>query len=315
MGALGKASGKLILFGEHAAVYGYPAVGVSLPEETTVRLEDVPPAGRVQDSPPGAERGDIAELLARMWKTVQPEGPHPGFSVHIESSVPRGVGFGSSAALCVALARSLLAVAGYKRDRTEIEQAWTLAHEGERFFHGTPSGVDTGISALGGTVVLRPRPPGLPEFERLPATALHLVAGAVRREEDTAFHVGGIASRIRSGDSAARSCIDELGEISAEAVVLLRSGHPPADELGKLAAAAMARLRKLGLSTPGLEAVLDAAQRAGALGSKLSGAGGGGAFYAIAPDSESASSVADRIESAARTAGIELVGGLRVVHT
>jgi mevalonate kinase len=314
MGGVGRAFGKLILFGEHAAVYGHPAVGISLPEQTTVRLEDRGATGWGLDAIPPGDRDSAARVLERME-------PHlPGIilrrnrTVHIESSVPRGVGFGSSAALCVAFARALLQNAGEDPDAIDTDRVWALAHEAEHAFHGRPSGVDTGLSLLGGTCILQPNRRGLPGYTIIPCRGIVIVTGAVRRDETCAALIRGLAERMKSGDLAVKSLIDELGEISLYAArVLYAEGKESARYLGALADAAMGRLRALGLSTSDLEVVLDAARRAGALGAKLSGAGGGGAFYAIAPDAQAAAVIAQGIREASSSAGLSLPCDVRVV--
>ncbi len=110
-----------------------------------------------------------------------------------------------------------------------------------------------------------------------------------------------------------QEAIGELGALSDSAAGILQANAPhAAAALGSLADRAMAALRGIGLSTPDLEVVLEAARRAGALGAKLSGAGGGGAFYAIAPDAEAAALIARKIREAASAAGLSLLSEVRV---
>ncbi|MGO9310440.1 MAG: mevalonate kinase [Spirochaetia bacterium] len=324
MGGVGRSSGKLILFGEHAAVYGHPAVGVSLPEGTTVRF-DRPLLAAFQDaarsewelgSIPREDQAGVRAILSRLENAIPQLASRGRCAVRIESRVARNVGFGSSAALCGAFARAALALAGAEEaaDR-EPAKAWALAHDAERIFHGTPSGVDTGLSLLGGTCVLRPRPPGLPEYRRVPSVALHLVVGAVPRRTDCAALIAGLGARLRSGDAAARASVDALGRISAEAAEVLSSGAAEVEEpLGELAGRAMDQLRALSLGTPELDRLLEAARAAGARGGKLSGAGGGGAFFAVAGDRAAAARIASRIRDAAAEAGIALTSSLRLVQ-
>ena len=162
MGGVGRAFGKLMLFGEHAAVYGHPAVGASLPESLAARLHGKSAAEWDLHEVDEPDRAPVRGVLSRLEASV------PGFmgaarcSVVIESTVPRGAGFGSSAALCGALALAAMEHAGITRQGAERRDAWHHAHDAERLFHGTPSGVDTGLSLLGGLLAFRPRPPALP---------------------------------------------------------------------------------------------------------------------------------------------------------
>ena len=312
MEATGRACGKLILFGEHAAVYGYPAVGVSLPESTTVRMGDSAlPAWELGSIPP-ADRSGVGALLG-LLEEIFPEFAAKGRRrVQLESNVARMSGFGSSAALCGAFARAALALAG-EDSGGEVARAWSLAHQAERLFHGTPSGIDTGLAIIGGTCVLRPRPPGLPEYRRIPTRGLHLAVGALPRDATCAALVSGLAASMRSADASTRTSIDALGRISAEASERLSAGGPHvAEALGVLALAAMDGLRSLGLSNANVERLLEAAADCGALGAKLSGAGGGGAVFAIARDRDSAAFIASSMQTAAATAGITLASAFRV---
>jgi mevalonate kinase len=308
----GRANGKLLLFGEHAAVYGHPAVGIALSDQTTVTLDGPETSRWNLDSIPPEDRDAVGRVLARVEEQLPGLVLNGRCAVHIQSSVRRMAGFGSSAALCGALARAALGRAG--EQGTEVSRAWAIAHHAERLFHGTPSGVDTGLSLLGGTCILRPRPPGLPEYRAVAPTGMTLVVSAVHRDEACAALVAGLAARMQSGDPTVRTAIGALGELSLFAAVLLGSwGKDSAAYLGALADAAMERLRSLGLSTPDLEVVLEAAHAAGALGAKLSGAGGGGAFYAVAPGAEEAAVIAREITRAASSAGVGLLSPPRVI--
>jgi len=312
MAETGRANGKLLLFGEHAAVYGHPAVGVTLVDETTATFGGCPASAWNLATIPTEDVEGVRRVLDRMERVL------PGFAaagrceVRIRSGVQPMAGFGSSAALCGALARAALWRTG--ENGGDLGRAWTIAHEAERIFHGTPSGVDTGLSLLKGTCILRPRPSSLPGFEVVPTAGIRLVFGAVRRDGLCRDLVAGLAAKMRSGDRAVKTAIASLGEIAESAAALLRAGGDDrASGLGTLANDAMDRLRSLGLGTRDLEVVLDASRDAGATGAKLSGAGGGGAFYAVAPDAATADAIASRIERDAAATGVALIAPVRIV--
>jgi mevalonate kinase len=322
MGALGRGAGKLILFGEHAAVYGHPAVGISLDEKTVVSFDgDGLPAWELSAVDP-ADRGVVEGILSRLEELVPGLTARGRAAVQISSSVPRGAGFGSSAALTVAFAEAALGLAeggGAGGAPPETGKTWPLAHELERLFHGTPSGIDTGLSLLGGLRAFTPRPPGLPGQESLGGGGFFLVAGAVRRTGDCGALVAGLRQRMQAGDQETRGCLDGLGEIAARAGSLLRvplpaaaaAGLPPA--LGALAVQAMALLTTLGLGTPELEMLIREGERLGSVGGKLSGAGGGGAFFCVLPGQEAAREAAHGMRRAAESAGIIMEAAPRVV--
>ena len=201
-----------------------------------------------------------------------------------------------------------------RRVSADGNRAWTLAHDAEGIFHGTPSGVDTGLALMGGMCVLRPRPPALPGLQRVAPRGLQIVVGAVQRDAGCAALVLGLAARVKSGDRAARASIDALGAIASQAAEILSKGQPrTGEELGILADRAMELLAGLELSTPEIDRLVGSARAAGALGAKLSGAGGGGAFFALAPDPAAAVRIKLILETECRDAGIALVSPLRVL--
>ncbi|TVR51934.1 MAG: hypothetical protein EA426_19480 [Spirochaetaceae bacterium] len=286
----GTGFGKLLLFGEHSAVYGYPALGVALPFATTVRLTfGRSPAGRrpTIDDP---DRDAIMPIFDSLGTGVSID------HVEIASDVPRGVGFGSSASLTAAVARALLREA----DDTSV---WDMANTLERSFHGTPSGIDTGLAVHGGacsfTFGLAAQ---LPRIEKLPIPPVTLVAAAVPRTGTTGELVGRIRKAVKNRDSETLESLAKLGEHATrgtQSFSRLAAGERAAlTDLGAAADAAHVVLRKLGLSTDRLERCLDAGRARGALGGKLSGAGGGGAFFLIAPDAETGKSIAAAVSEA-----------------
>lgn len=318
MGGIGRASGKLILFGEHAAVYGHPAVGVSLHEQTTARLWSNAAGDWDLGEIAAEDRETVRRILTR-WEAFLPELSRARCRVEVGSDVPRGVGFGSSAALCAALARAALAhveeLAQTGAPGNPLRE-WELAHDAERLFHGTPSGIDTGLSLLDGLFAFQPRPPALPEYQPLFGAPLHLVVAAVPRSEACGALVAMLGERMSAGHPETRDAIQDLGRAAGAArKVLAASAGGEARDVARLADQAMDRLRGLGLSSPWLDRLLEAGKRAGALGGKLSGAGGGGAFFLVARDAESAERVAASLKREAARGGILLAAPVRVLET
>lgn len=269
----GQAAGKLLLFGEHAAVYGRPAVGLGVP--WSLRLRFVP-------AREGDETGTAAERLRDACRRIGIGAP-PAGALEVRSEIPFGVGLGSSAALCVALARAVGGAAAASGER----ELWDRAHRAEHAFHGSPSGIDTGLALLGGVQRFMPAGPGsVPAAQPIAVHRIHLVAGFVPRRGDTASHVAAVRERMQAGDTEIRAAIDRLGAIVEPACRLL--GAPAADRavrLGALADEAGALLNGIGVGSPVVAELLAAARAAGATGGKISGGGGGGAFVAFVPDS------------------------------
>lgn len=268
----GAAGGKLLLFGEHAAVYGRPAVGVGVPWRLQLRFS----AARAGDES-GDESPAAAERLRDACRRIG--GAPTAGALEVRSELPLGVGLGSSAALCVALARAVASTRGGR-------SLWSVAHRAEHAFHGSPSGIDTGLALLGGVRRFTPPAPGrLPTAHAIAVQGLYLIAGFVPRRGDTAAHVAAVRRRMEAGDGAVRSAIDRLGAIVAPACELLAaSAADRAVRLGALADEADELLAGIGVGSPAVAGVLAAARSAGATGGKISGGGGGGAFVAFVPD-------------------------------
>ncbi len=306
---------KLLLFGEHAAVHGHPAVGLSLAETTVAELELEEGAGwRFPGRKAEGRAGEQEQaLLARMLGLLHglARGTEPGGgTARFASDIPPGLGFGSSAALCAAAASALGAGVA------ERGQLWAWAHEAERLFHGTPSGIDTGLALLDGLFLFQPQPPGLPSARRLAGLRLDLVIGAVPRHGDTGGLVRGLRERVAGGDHGAAGSLRELGRIARRAAGLLDgpgAREPRLGELAELANSAQVLLAGQGLSTAELDHLLREGKAGGALGGKLSGAGGGGAFFLLCPEAESARRIAARLRAVCREARLPTAGTIRAL--
>lgn len=299
----GAGFGKLLLFGEHAAVYGHPAVGLALPLRTTVRLVDEGP--RVEPtrsaSPTGLSAPQLPEsdrvIVQALWEDlfrIAAGGSADQlydqsflsslrgrqFRTEIGSDVPRSRGLGSSAAACAALAGAWAALGAEAALSSTLHTIWLLAHHLEHRFHGTPSGIDTGLAVYGGCRSFHFTGAELPDTAALPPPDFPLVAAAVPRRSDTKGLVAGIRRRHEAGDRLVHDTLTQLGRISEQAIGALTAGAP-AETLAAAANAADSLLVGLDLDSDQLRYGLQLAKEYGALGGKISGAGGGGAFLAI----------------------------------
>ena len=270
--------GKLLLFGEHSAVYGHPAVGLSLPWKLTVSHTQ---ADDWQLPGLGPHKARVRSLLGWFEARATMEGlPSPPLGrLVFETDIPLSSGFGSSGALCAALVNLFfpnLVLA--ERDR--------LAWLAEGLFHGTPSGIDTALALREGWWAL--------DASQRPVVAspltdpgLNLVTGSLVRTGDTKALVQGLATRRADGEALVIDSLEGLGAIARAA--LQGWNNHDADALCDLMRHARAALQRLGLETPTLTTVLDAAlNMPGAQAAKLSGAGGGGAFVVAFRDRPSA---------------------------
>lgn len=280
----GFAPGKLILSGEHAVVAGHLCLALAVDRGTTVTLRERT----------GPTRLDTAHPDERLHQALLAVLPPSGIGVQIETNLPIGRGMGSSAALAIALIRARADLAGRAADFAECHRVGFII---ERIFHGTPSGVDHTVSAMGGGVRYRRGQP----IEPLPLPPLTLVVMDTGVAGDTAQMVAGVAALPDRTERLAR-----IGAVT-EAVAAALSGPPSA--LGKLLVENHRRLQDIGVSTPALDALVDAALAAGAYGAKLAGAGGGGVALALVADPAPVLSAARALGAQAFVAGVSPAQG------
>jgi len=257
----GSGQAKIILTGEHAVVYGYPAVALGLHRATTVTLSAVVGPTHLAS---GDTQGPLTTLLERHL-------PAKGLRMSIESDIPVGKGMGSSAALAVALVRARAAWNGtHLSEAQTFEQSLTI----EQIFHGNPSGLDNTIAAMGGVLRFQkgasPTRLAIPDWSLVildagpaPTTRdmLQLVAKGFPANERLLQHIGSLSETIATNlndEQLVGTCMNENHE----------------------------RLVQLGLSSPALDELVAWATRHGATGAKLSGAGGGGMVIALVSEPE-----------------------------
>lgn len=283
---VGRGGGKLILLGEHAVVYGQPAVvaglgkGVTafalLGQEPTLELID----GSTGRSLARVRRGDdepLARAFAAILETIAPDA-----RVEVQATVdlPLGVGLGSSAAISAAVARALAKASG-KADAFELVEAAVDA--AEAVFHGTASGIDQ-AAALGGGLFIYRRTDGFPEETALHCRPITLLVCKAGKAAPTSEMVSSVAALNSRFPEHTRSIFESIGALAAAAPAALAAGEW--DMLGELMNLNHGLLAALGVTTLELDHACHVARDAGALGAKLTGAGGGGCVYAVAPDNE-----------------------------
>jgi mevalonate kinase len=270
--------GKIILLGEHAVVYGYPALAAALDRGVTIAPVATPAGGPLRlelrvwnvavaagdDHPVARSLAAIADALG---------AGRPPLSLIGDAQIPPGAGLGSSAALAVAVARAVLTHLQQPVDLTALTQA---AGASEALVHGRPSGVDVALAIAGGVGVFR-RSSGLRPLAGVPPT--RVLVGPSGAPRSTAAMIDRVAEA--TGGRADDARLRELGALTDTATAALLAGDRPA--LGAAMNRAHDLLADLGVSTPALDALCEAARAAGAAGAKLTGAGGGGAVIAVAP--------------------------------
>ncbi len=279
----GSACAKVILVGEHSVVYGEPAIAVPLPalraeaelrpgEEEGLRIVAVD-LRRSFLLRHAAEEDPLAVAVRLFLRTFGLEEPRAVLT--LRSAIPIAAGLGSGAAVTVAILRALAAALGVEPTR---EQLNAITYEVEKLHHGTPSGIDNTVIVWEQPVwFVRGRAPRTLETAR----PLPLLVAQGGPAPATRVMVEGVRRRYEADPHRYGAYFARMGEVAREARAALASGHLPA--LGWLLDENHRLLQAIGVSTPGLDRLVEAARAAGAFGAKLTGAGGGGNVIALVP--------------------------------
>lgn len=276
--------GKVILLGEHGVVYGYPALAGPLSWGVTAQGV---PAKKAALEIPGTIRGPARKLLQSAFGAAVDAAGNPNVKVTLTSDIPPSMGLGSSAAVAVACARVLLqAVEGREPAGKDVANvAWQM----EKVFHGTPSGVDHTTSALNTLIHFRRRP----NSERAAVKAvesprpLKLLVVLVGQRPATKQTVAALRAREGKWPERYARLFDEIGHLADEGREAIEEGD--LELLGDLMNMNHGLLAALGLSSASIDEAVHRVRAAGALGAKLTGAGGdGGAVIGLFPEPEPA---------------------------
>ncbi len=268
--------GKVILLGEHAVVYGQPALAGPVSLGVTAQGSR---ARRCQLQIPRQVRGPGRKLLAEAFDRAASACGYPKVSVGVTSDLPIAVGLGSSAALSVACARILLR-ASNRAERPEA--VIRVAGEMERKFHGQPSGLDHSCSALG-TLILFRRSQGsaAPSIRRVRSVRpLRLLVALTGPRGPTWKTVADLRRRIAQWPAHYAGLIREVGRLAREGARDVERGDLEA--LGDAMNVNHGLLSALGVSSEPVDQMVHRLRRLGAFGAKLTGAGGeGGAVIGL----------------------------------
>lgn len=302
MNSQASAPGKAILFGEHAVVYGIPAIAIPLSSirarasckdtahPLTVIAEDLPrPVVTIVAE--DFDRSDPLSLMAALTVEHLNTRDLTG-EIRIRSDIPIASGLGSGAAVSAALGRAIALMQDSDIPDRELSK---IVFEVEKLHHGTPSGIDN-------TVVVYEKPVYFVkdeaiEFIRI-GDPLHIILGDTGIGSLTRDAVADVRSLFEREPVQTAKQFDEIGAIVNDARACIESGATA--RLGELMTANHHLLRGLNVSCAELDKLVDAALGGGALGAKMSGGGRGGNVIALVND-RSVTSVKDAlVESGAK---------------
>jgi len=282
------APGKIILFGEHAVVYGRPALAAPVNQVCARCQVETGPAGQGIEIVAGdldqrfnlgaAPANDPLALVVQQTLTTLAVPATPDLSIKITSTIPIARGLGSGAAVSTAIVKAL---ASYLQQPLAPQVVSNIVFEVEKIHHGAPSGIDNTVVAFGQPIFFQR---GQPIIRLKVHSPLTFVIGDTGVKSPTYKVVADLRAR-RAGDVARyERYFDQIGAIAVQAREAIEQGRLA--DVGKYMTENQAILSEIDVSSPDLNRLVEAALTAKALGAKLSGAGWGGNMIALARPEE-----------------------------
>jgi mevalonate kinase len=318
--AIAVSPAKVILFGEHFVVAGNTAIAMAIDLPTVVTAEPVEgnqiqirsedlrmeasyaPGGQLiqaHGSNANATLRPICEVVGFVLKRIGHSGQ--GIKLSVKSSVPIGMGLGSSAATAVGAVAAITTLLGSSFSKEEIFHA---AYSLEKMVHGHPSGVDQATVTYGGLIGYRS---GEVNSTLQTIKPPLLIVGNTGKRRSTGEFVGRVTRLRETKPEEYAKIASKAQKISENAISALSNGQD--ESLGALMDENQRLLELVGVSSSELERLINAARTAGALGAKLTGGGGGGCMIAIGREA-----TCGRIVGAIQQAGGEVVPSDYVSH-
>jgi mevalonate kinase len=271
------APGKIYLFGEHAVVYGEPAIACAINLRVCVSVELVSSGKIIIDAMDkraacSSEEFKYACCAAKIIKQLFETDF--GAEIKIRSEVPARQGLGSSAAVTVSTIKALTESLDIELDN---ERVANIGHKVENEVQGKASPADTFVSATGGVVLVERA-----KTSHLALPDLPIIIGATGVERSTRDVIAFVSDLKKKYPSVLSDVMSSMGDITRLGEQKLADGDLVS--VGELMNINQGLLESLGVSDVVLSKLIYAARTAGALGAKITGAGRGGCVLAIATD-------------------------------
>ena len=289
------APGKIILFGEHAVVYGKPAIAIpvsgmratawSEPGENGITINAMDVNKKIKLSTDNNQFSVLAQSILAITDRHE-----PNLTINLTSKLPQGSGMGSSAATATAVCRALAGHLGVDLAANQISE---LVFEAEKIVHGTPSGIDNTVVAYEMPVYfVKGQNPET--FE--PGKLFRLVIGDTGIEASTKKTVANVKKAWQNEPGLMEGYFDEIEKITRNGKIAIENGN--AEQVGELMDKNHELLNSIGVGHKILEELVEMAREKGALGAKLTGGGGGGNMVALAEDKKTQKKICEAITEA-----------------
>ncbi|MFX1509774.1 MAG: mevalonate kinase [Promethearchaeota archaeon] len=289
---MGKGSGfgKTILFGEHFVVYGFPAIAAAIGSTTTAIVRRTPePGWSLKDNRPAVpgykkkKKDEQKASIENILRFADINLDEAGITITLGGKLVCASGIGASAASCTAIARALNDEFRLGWDDNQVN---ACAFEGEKGYHGTPSGIDNTAATFGGIVWYKRDPSGgAPTIETI----------KMKAPTDIVIASTGITASTKEVVADVRQMKDEKGnwfnQITEDYLDIVNTARQALIDndlqlVGLLMNQNHNLLIEIGVSCVELEELVGVSRQAGAWGAKLTGTGRGGNMVALTPGRE-----------------------------
>ncbi|MGY5875571.1 MAG: mevalonate kinase [Candidatus Thorarchaeota archaeon] len=297
----GQGYGKSILFGEHFVVYGHPSLAAGIAAKTTAKvIRADKPGWALEDhrlAMPGYKEKKAEEQKVSIENVLNfcgIDASKDGIRIELGGDLVCASGVGASAASCVAIARALNEEFGLDMNDGQINDA---AYEGEKGYHGVPSGIDNTASTFGGLIWYIRNPEDRSyRFETIKLEEpMHLVIATTGLTASTKEVVGDVRTKKDADPKWFTGIAEEYEALVHEAKNALLSFDKA--KVGILMNKNHGLLQQITVSCKELDHLTEVARSSGALGAKMTGTGRGGNMISLAQDVESAEKIGDALKS------------------
>ncbi|MHA2239543.1 MAG: mevalonate kinase [Candidatus Hodarchaeales archaeon] len=302
---MGKGSGfgKTILFGEHFVVYGLPAMASAIGDysEAIVQSEEGKGYELADNRPevPGYKKKKFDEQkisIGNVLKFMNVDIENQKLKIELGGNLTCASGVGASAASCVALARAINDEFELNWDDTKINDA---AYEGEKGYHGTPSGIDNTASTFGGLVYFVRNLEGGPNtMETIKLKKpVEMVIASSGKTANTTVVVGDVRKKKEEDPDWFSKIVEQYQRLITEGRENLEQMN--LGRVGELMNKNHCLLQEITVSNDTLDEMVQIARDAGALGAKVTGTGRGGNINVLTPGKD----LQDKVYNALTEAG------------